>query len=286
MTGVLHRKRLRQALDLKSLGRLEDAETQLKTLTETAPDFSVAWLELARVRLDRGLAREAFETFNRAATFMETAADARLHLGRLARPGAGDHLRDRNFRMALAIDPALVPALADLSDLRAGRMISRFVVAAVSSSAATDPYRELINRGWTSRAVRLARAAAMTRPESVAVQRDLAELAFRVEDLDAKARHLKRAAVGLPKDAEAQIQAAEALFDAESFAEAEVHARRALAIGSAEAAALFWLGRIQRRLRCFDEAEETLARAVRSDPGFDLRVQIVRQGIHPGDFRS
>lgn len=285
MTGALHRKRLRQALDLKRAGKLSEAEERLDTLVAAMPDFAEAWLELARIRLDRVKAREAFDAFNRAAGFIETAAAARLSLGRLARPGAGDSLREWNFRIALLIEPALVPALTDLADLRPQAVLAWHAVAAAGCDAGADPYRELINRGWLARAIKLARIVAVVRPGTLVSERHLAVLAFHQEDLETRARHLKQAAALKPDDVEAQMQATDGLFQSERFAEAEIHARRAFALNEKNAAAMFWLGRVERRLGGFAKAEATLARTVQADPDFGLRVQVVRQGVHPDDFR-
>lgn len=284
MTGTLRRKRLRQASEMVALGRLEEAEERLVALVTPAPDFAVAWLELGRVRLARGKSLEAFEAFGKAAHFVQTAAEARMRLGRLARPGPGDHLRARNFKIALLVDPTHAAALTDLADLTGGKVLGWYAAAITSSDIDTDPLRELINRGWNERALRLAKIAAVTRPTPMKTQRWLASIVFRREDFEGNARFLKQAAVCSPGDFNAQIDAVDALFRIDAYDLAETYAERALMIDGAAAPALFWLGRIQRRLGRFSDARARFAETLRADENFGLRVNVVEQGVHPGDF--
>lgn len=284
MSGAREQDGLDQAMQLAAHGRHEEAETKFEALVEAAPDLAAAWLELGKTRLARGKPREAFEAFGHAAGYLDTAAEARSRLGRLARPGPGDHLRERNFKIALLVDPRHCLALADLADLRAGPMLVRFALAFISTVAETDPFRELLNRGWIERALRLAKIASILAPDQAPRQRDLATMLFRLEDFDGNARHLKRAAVGAPGDLNAQIEAVDALFRIEEMDLAEIYADRAVATGGATAPGLFWLGRVQRRLGRFEAARATFAETLGADSDFGLRVNVVEQGIHPGDF--
>lgn len=289
MTGTIQRKRLRQASQLAARGRHEEAEKRLVTLTTSAPEHAEAWLELGQVRLKRDKPRDAFEAFEKAATFIGTSAEAHARLGRLAKPGAGDHLRARNFKIALLVDPTHAAAITDLVDLAGGKLISWYAVAITTSDTDTDPLRELINRGWTDRALRLAKVAAVTRPVLAATQRGLASVAFRREEFEANARFLKQTAVLAPDDFIAQIAATEALFRIDALESAEVHAHRAHACrahatGVSGAAALFWLGRIQRRLGRFADARARFAETLHVDGDFRLRISVVEQGVDPGDF--
>ena len=282
--GIVQRKRLRQAIALKNQGQLDNAEKILSALVAAMPTFPAAWLELGNVRLSRSEARLAFDAFARAAGFHETAAAAYLALGRLATPGPGDHIRDRNFCRALLVDPGLVPALTDLTDLRGGVATQWYAVAAVSVERAGDPFQELIKRGKPRPAIRLARIAAVSRPSLPATQRDLAALVFQLEDLESQGRYLERAAVLLPAQMDVQIEAIGALFQSEDVHAAERVVHRALEIDRDSALALFWLGRIQRYLGRFDAARETFAVAMRNDESFAARIQVVLQGVNPEDF--
>jgi tetratricopeptide (TPR) repeat protein len=286
MTGMLQRKRRRRAIDLKDQGRLEEAETILAALVASDPGFAEAWLELGNVRFDRAEGRLAFEAFTNAAGFIETAAEASTALGRLATPGPGDPIRRRNFRKALLAEPAHLPAMTDLAALGDGAARRWFPITAVSVERGESPFRELINRGKIGIAMPLARIAAVLRPGLPATQHDLGALAFRMENLEGKARHFKRAAVLLPNHLDAQIETVDALFQAEDFAGAEVYGRRALAIDRASPLALFWLGRILRYLGRFDEARSALDEARRRDERFALRIRVVEQGINPADFNN
>jgi tetratricopeptide (TPR) repeat protein len=282
--GIVQRKRLRQAIALKNQGQLDNAEKILSALVVAAPSFPEAWLELGNVRLSRSEARLAFDAFARAAGFLETAATAYLALGRLATPGPGDHIRDRNFRRALLVDPCLVPALTDLTDLRGGVVTGWYAAAAVSVERAGDPFQELIKRGKPRPAIRLARIAAMSRPGLPATQRDLAALVFQLEDLESQGKYLERATVLLPTQMDVQIEAVAALFQSEDVDGAERVIHRALKIDPDSALALFWLGRIQRYLGRFVAARATFAAALKNDESFAARIQVVVQGINPEDF--
>lgn len=284
MTGISRRKRLRQAIALKIQGRFDDAEKTLSALVAADPGFAEAWLALGDVRLSRSKARPAFEAFSRAAGFIETAAEASAALGRLGTPGPGDHIRRRNFRRALLVDPTHVPALTDLAALGNGAVTRWFAVTAVSVESDHDPFLELIKRGNLAPAIRLARIVAVIGPGRASTRRDLAAIVFRLEDLESRARHLERAAVLLPTRFDSHIEAVDALFQAEDLDGAERYARRSLEIDPTSALALFWLGRTQRRLGRFDAARATLAEALRRDETFALRIQVVEQGIGADDF--
>jgi tetratricopeptide (TPR) repeat protein len=286
MTGVLQRKRLRQAVDLTNQGRLDDAEKILDAVVLATPDFAEAWLQLATVRLARSEARLAYEAFTRAAGFASTAAEARTALGRLARPGAGDHLRDRNFRQALLIDPTYLPALTDLAALRGGVVTRWFALSAGSGQGDQDPFRELINRRNIGPAIRLAQIAAVMRPASASARRNLARLVFQLEDLEGRAKYLKQATLFPSPPLGDQIEAVDALFQAQDLVGAERYARRALETDPTSALALFWLGRTVRCLGRFDEARAALAEAERHDENFALRIRVVEQGINPADFHD
>lgn len=288
MTGAVQRKRLRQASRLAAQGRREEAETQLNALVATTPDFPAAWLKLGHVRLAGDKPREAFEAYSRAATFIETAAEASARIGRLAKPGPADHLRARGFKIALLVDPTHAAAITDLADLQGGVLLSWFAVAVTSNEIEIDPFRELINRGWTGRAHRLAKIAAVTRPGSSTTQNGLANTAFRREDFEANARFLERAALCSPDNRDIQIAAIEAFFRTGAFERAEAHAMRALSIGDASPASpplLFWLGRIQRRLGRYADARARFAETLGADEDFRLSVDLVEQGVRPEDFQ-
>ena len=286
MTGIVQGKRLRQAIALKDQGRLEDAEQMLVALVTADPNIFDAWLELGNVRLGRGEARLAFEAYDRASGFIETAAEAHTALGRLAMPGLGDHIRHRNFRQALLINPAYVPALADLTGF--WRAVARrwFVIAAVTGTEGENPFNELIKRGRFNPAIQLARMALIIRPDLASMTADHANLVFRLENLDAKAKYLRQTAVLLPSRLDILIETTGALFQIEELDSAERYARRALDVDPNSALALFWLGRIQRHGGAFEAARETFAEAMRHDAGFDLRIQVVEQGINPTDFAN
>lgn len=286
MTGIIQRKRLRQAIALKHEGRLEEAERILAAIVETSPEFGRAWLELGTVRLGRSKARLAFEAFNRAASFHDTAAEAHTALGRLATPGPGDRLRCRNFRQALALNPTFLPPLADLAELHGGAIVAWFVIAAAASLEVHNPFLELIKRGKIEPSVQLARMAAVTRPDQASTIRYLAALVFRLEDLEGNAKHLKRATVIHVADPATYIETVDALFQAEELETAEIYARRALKFDPEDAQALFWLGRILRSLGRFEESRTTFVEALRWDRTFEQRIQIVEQGVNLEDFQA
>lgn len=284
MTGIVQRKRLRQAIDLKNQGRLEGAEKMLSALVAAEPDFATAWLELGYVRLGRGEARPAYAAFARAAESADLAAEAYTALGRLATPGPGDHLRRGNFRKALLVTPSHVPALADLAALADGSVTRWFAVTAASVETGPDPFQDLIRRGNIAPATRLARIVGVVRPGLASVHRNLAVLAFRLEDQESNAAYLKWAATLLPSHLDVLVEATSALFQAEDLDGAERYARRALEIDPSSPLVLFWLGRILRRLGRLDEARARLADALRHDDGFALRIRVVEQGISLEDF--
>lgn len=284
MTSIVRRKRLRQAIDLKNQGRLEEAENVLGALIAQDPGFAEAWIALGDVRLGRAEPRLAFEAFTIAAGYIQTAAEAHAALGRLATPGPGDPIRRRNFRQALLAEPSYPPAMTDLAALGDRAARRWFPVAVVSARRGEDPFRDLIRRGKFGIAIRLARIAAVVRPDLPATQQDLGVLVFRMEDIEGKAKHFKRVAALLPDHLDIQIAAVDALFQAEEFAGAEIHGRRALELDRASPLALFWLGRTLRYLGNFGEARAALTEARRRDESFALRIRVVEQGIHPVDF--
>lgn len=285
MTGAVQRKWLRQASRLAARGHHEEAEARLSKLVATTPDFPAAWLELARVRLARDKPREAFEAFKKAATFLETAAEASTGLGRLVKPGAADHLRARAFKIALLVDPVHAAAVTDLADLEGGERVAWYALAVTLNDVDIDPLRELIDRGWTERALWLAKIAAVTSPASWALQTGLARVMFRREDLEANARFLVRAALCAPTDLNVQIAAVEALFRIEAFERAETHATRALSMDKASPPLLFWLGRIQRRLGRYADARARFGETLGADEEFRFSIEIVEQGVQNEDFQ-
>jgi tetratricopeptide (TPR) repeat protein len=286
VTRIIQRKRLRQAIALKNQGRLEEAERVLAALVETNPELGGAWLELGNVRLGRSEARLAFEAFNRAAGFIDSAAEAHTALGRLATPGAGDHIRCRNFCQAVVLNPTCLPALTDLTELRGGATLNWFVIATVSNVEAKGPFQELIKRGKIEPSIQLARMAAVVRPDLTSTTLDLAALVFRLEDLEGKAKYLKRATVLRFAGLGTYIETVDALFQAEEFESARKYAQRALKIDPDNAQTLFWLGRTQRRLDRFDESRATFAETLRQDESFAQRIQVIEQGVNPADFQD
>jgi tetratricopeptide (TPR) repeat protein len=286
MPGIVQRKRLRQAIALKDQGRLDDAEQILMALVAANPNGADAWLELGNVRLGRGEARLAFEAFDRAAGFLETAAEAHTALGRLATPGPGDHIRHRNFRQALLVGPSYVPALADLTGFWSAVARQWFVIAAAAGVGEQDPFNELVKRGKFNPAIQLARMALIVRPDRASMISALANLVFRLEDLEAKAKYLQQSSVLLPSRLDILVETAAALFQTEDLDGAERYVRRALDVDSNSAVALFWLGRIQRHGGAYEVASETFAEALRHDDGFALRIRVVEQGINPTDLAN
>lgn len=144
----------RRCIALIELDRMADAEAAAAEYLRLAPDQWHAHYTMARVlRSVRGRRQEALRHAVRAVELAPDRADAHNLLGVIHRTLEDRASAEREYRAALAIDPAHALARSNLALLTLGQVATEQVMAGLREAAASDPHQAAIHRNMALVAV-------------------------------------------------------------------------------------------------------------------------------------
>ena len=244
------------ATELRTLGRLDEAEALLRQALAIDPLHVGSLAELghiARRRGDRAAALAAFEAAAAAnPTHVGLKADVASELRELGRLDEAEV----QLRQALALQPQHAASLVQLGHIARRRGDRAAALVAFQAAATADPAHvglkaevasELRELGRLDEAETLLRQALLLQPQHAALLAQLGHIARRRGDHVAALRAFEAAAAANPTHIGLRVDVASELREQGRLDEAEAQLRNALALQPQHAASLAQLGHIARQ---------------------------------------
>ncbi len=272
--GEIPAPHLRFAELLIERGRLDEAETEIRFVSQRDPHNARALLGLARVASARGQPSAALEYLRQSIQYAPDVKASHTLLGALEQRSGNQAAAEEAFRRAAQLPEMQVwpdPFLIEINKLRTGL------------TAMADNAESWLKKGAVSNAVALMQRAVTQYPDRVQAWLVFGKALGQAGNWVAAESALRRAVQLDPDSVAARTELGSVLFAQAKYAEAEVSYREALRISPNLAEAWFNLGLCLMNQRDSARSLEAFQNATRFKP--DLTYAYIRWGQALGRLR-